>query len=297
MIAPPTFAVVRAGVVRLAVWLVLLGLTLLCAPSAFAGVRVDTFIRTGPDPFTTSTTADFTFESNVADVEFWCKLDEAPEYVLCDGATWHLEGLALGPHTVWVFAFDPRTEQVDPSPPSWEWTVEEAPPPLDAGSPGGDGGVPGDDAGTGPDGGSSGGDAGTGGADGGPAPSDAGTGDPDGGTAGGDAGPGGGDGGPSPSDAGTGGSDGGTSSNEDGGTNPGGGEDGGTPADDAGTPDGDAGTGDDAGRPDPVPPDDTPDSDALDYLGSGMGCTGAPAPGAVAGLLLLVLALRRRRGS
>ncbi|MCY1018922.1 hypothetical protein [Pyxidicoccus sp. MSG2] len=305
MIAPPTFDLVRAGVMRVAGWLVLLGLTLLCAPSAFAGDgEVRTHILTGPDDFTTSTTADFTFASNVADAEFWCRLDEGPVYVLCDGDTWHLEGLAPGPHSIQVYAYDWREDLVDETPATWEWTVEELPPPLDAGSPGDDGGVPGGDAGTGADGGSSGGDAGTGDADGGPSPSDAGTGDHDGGPAGGDAGTGGGDGGPSPSDAGTGGGDGGTSGDEDGGANPGGGEDGGTPAEDAGTAnedggtgDGDGGTGDDAGRPDPVPPDDAPTSDALDYLGSGMGCTGAPAPGAVAGLLLLMLALRRRRGS
>jgi hypothetical protein len=262
MIAPPTFNMVRAGMARVAGWLVLLGLTLLCVPSAFAGDWVDTSILTGPDEVTTSTTADFTFESTATDPGFWCALDEELPYEPCDDGTWHREGLAPGPHLFRVYSYNRQTGLVDKTPAFWEWTVEEVPPPLDAGSPGGDGGMPGGDAGTGADGGPSGGDAGTG--------------DTDGGTPAGDAGTHA-DGGPSPSDAGTG--------------------DSGTPAEDAGTADGDGGASDDAGRPDPVPPDDTPTDEALDYLGSGMGCTGAPAPGAVAGLLLLVLALRRRRGS
>ncbi|WP_163991792.1 hypothetical protein [Pyxidicoccus caerfyrddinensis] len=297
MIAPPTFDLVRAGMARVAGWLVLLGLTLLCVPSAFAGDSrdVETYIRSAPEATTTSTTADFTFDSNVADAGFWCLLDEEQAYEPCEDGTWHREGLAPGPHSFWVYAYDRGTGKVDESPARSEWTVEELPPPLDAGSPDGDGGVPGGDAGTGADGGPSQGDAGTGDSDGGTPTGDAGT-HADGGPSSSDAGTHA-DGGPSPSDAGTGDSDGGTSGNGDGGTTPGGGGDGGTPAEDAGTADEDGGTGDDAGRPDPVPPDDTPTDEALDYLGSGMGCTGAPAPGAVAGLLLLVLALRRRRGS
>lgn len=258
MIAPPSFDTVRAPVARVAGWLVLLGVALLLVPSAFAGdlPDLDTFILTGPDAVTASTSADFTFRSsdNNRDPEFWCALDDE-DYAPCHDGTWHREGITPGLHVFWVYSHDKQTGRVDGTPASWEWMVEEAPPPLDAGSPGGDagtggndGGTPAGDAGPGEDGGSSGGDAGTGGNDGGPAGSDAGTGDGDGGT----------------------------------------------PADDGGTSDEDGGVHGDGGPPGPVPPGDAMPPDALDYLGGGMGCTGAPAPGAMTGLLLLVLALRRR---
>ncbi|WP_164012714.1 MYXO-CTERM sorting domain-containing protein [Pyxidicoccus trucidator] len=178
-------------------------------------------------------------------------------------------------------------------------------PESDAGTGGNDGGSSGSDAGTGGnDGGSSGTDAGTGGNDGGSSGTDAGAGDNDGGTSEPDGGPGDNDGGTAEDDAGPGDTDGGSPGNEDGGT-PGeddggtsGGEDSGTSGEDGGTSPGeDAGTGDsqDAGRPGPVPPGDERPPNALDYLGGGMGCTGAPAPGALAGLMLLVFALHRRR--
>lgn len=250
----------------------LLGGLLLAAPSALAGdtQELDTFILTGPDLVTASTTADFTFRSSLTNraAEFWCSLDDEP-YAPCDSGTWHREGIAPGPHVFWVYAYDSLLGRVDETPANWEWQVEEAPPPLDAGCPDGD--------------------AGTGNLDAG-APCDAGTGDLDAGSpvdAGTDAGTGSDAGSPGDTDAGPGPAD-------DGGTT---GTDAGVPADDAGTPVEDAGTAQDGGRPDdPVPPGDTTPPDALDYLGSGMGCTGAPAPVAVTGLMLLVLALRRRRG-
>lgn len=285
MIAPPSFDSVRAPVARVAGWLVLLMMALLLVPSAFAGdlPDLDTFILTGPDAVTASTSADFTFRSsdNNRDPEFWCALDDE-DYAPCHDGTWHREGITPGMHVFWVYSHDKQTGRVDGTPASWEWMVEEATPPLDAGSPGGDAGTGADggptagDAGPGEDGGSPGADAGTGGNDGGSTAGDAGP-EEDGGPSGGDAGTGGNDGGPAGSDAGTG----------DG--------DGGTPAEDGGTSDEDGGVHGDGGPPGPVPPGDVMPPDALDYLGGGMGCTGAPAPGAMTGLLLLVLALRRQR--
>lgn len=274
MIAPPCFRVMRGPLVRTLGWLLLVELALLAVPSAFAGDRpdLDTFILTGPPDFTSSTTADFTFESNaVGEHGYWCKLDDEEE-VPCDDGTWQRVGLAPGPHEVWVYAYEVQPRRVDTSPASWVWEVLEAPPPLDAGSPGGDGGVPGGDAGSpADDGGTSGSDAGPGGGDGGAAETDA--------------GPGGSDGGTSGSDAGPGDEDGGARGDEDGGTS---GEDAGPAGEDGGTtPDGDAGQ---------EPSGDATPPDSLDYLGAGMGCTGAPAPAALAGLMLLVLALHRRRG-
>jgi len=251
MIAPPNFDVVRGPVVRVLGWLGLVGLALLVVPSAIAGdqVDLDTFILTGPPPFTSSTTAAFTFRSTVirGTPEFWCALDDEA-YAPCHDGTWQRKDLALGSHLFWVYAYDPRTQRVDATPANWEWVVEEGP--YDGG---GDAGSPDDDGGS--------------------PSSDAGPRDNDGGTAEADAGPGSHDGGTPGEDAGTLG-DGGTLPDEDAGTDAPG----------------------DAGQPGPVPPGDTLPPDALDFLGGGMGCTGAPAPGALAGLTLLVLALHRRRG-
>jgi MYXO-CTERM domain-containing protein len=308
MMRPLSFHGVLAEVSRVVGWLVVL--LLLPAPFAFAGDgELDTFILTGPDSFTTSTTADFTFDSNLTTrpVEFWCALD-AEDSEPCNSRTWHREGITPGPHRFFVYAYDRARGRVDNSPAEWPWTVEETP--LDAGSPGGDagsgndGGSTGSDAGSDVDGGSSGSDAGST-VDGGSSGSDAGS-DIDGGSSGGDAGSSE-DGGSTGSDAGTSGNDGGSPASDAGSTDGGGspgndagtaGNDGGSSGDaDGGTsPDDDGGTpGEDGGSTDPVPPGDTPSSDALDYLDSGMGCTGAPAPGAMTGLVLLALALRRRR--
>ncbi len=294
MIAPPTFDIVRAPMVRALGWRVLVALALLAMPSAFAGDTpdLDTFIHTGPPPVTTSTTADLSFSSTAANALFMCALDDE-DYAPCDEGTWHRDNITPGEHRFWVYSMTRSSGRVDDTPASWEWVVEEAPP-LDAGSPEGDGGVPEGDAGSpAGDGGASDADAGPGGNDGGTAGSDAGPGEVDGGgsgsdagpggdggASGGDAGPGGNDGGATQADAGPGGNDGGTSGGEDGGVS---GEDGGTAP------------GDDAGQPGQVPPGDTPLTDELDYLGSGMGCTGAPAPATLAGLMLLMLALHRRR--
>jgi MYXO-CTERM domain-containing protein len=283
MIVPPTFAVIRARLMRVLLGLGAWVLAMVAAAPALAGDRrePDTTILTGPDLETASPTADFTFESTATRAAFHCLLDGevSSEYVPCD-TPWRVEGLAPGEHLLRVYSVDLDTELPDPSPALWEWRVVEGPP-LDAGSP--DAGPGGQDGGpSGSDGGTPGGeDSGTPGGDGGaPGGEDAGTSGGDGGTPGGeDAGSSGG------SDSGTpGGEDAGTSSGEDAGT--------GAP-DDAGTPGGGADAGD--GQPLPPPPDDTLTPEALDYLGGGVGCTGAPAPGALAGLLLLVLALHRRR--
>ncbi|MFP2933052.1 MYXO-CTERM sorting domain-containing protein [Pyxidicoccus sp. 3LG] len=283
MIAPFSFHHIRAQLARALAWLLLV-LALLMMPSALAGDRPepDTFIITRPEEVTSSTTADFTFESTATQAGFLCAVDDEPE-APCDSGAWQREGLSPGFHTFSVYSFDLEDPKlVDETPAVWEWDVV-AEPPLDGGVP--DGGS------TGEDGGSSGSDAGPGGNDGGSSGNDAGSPGGDAGTATGDGGSTGSDAGsPGGRDAGPGGDDGGTSGGEDSGT-PGG--DGGAPGDD------DAGTGDgtpDAGGDDnPRPPDDPGSPEALDYLGGGVGCTGAPAPGAVAGLLLLVLALRRRR--
>lgn len=276
---------------------------LLVAPRAFAGDRdgPDTFIDEGPEDGTTSTTADFVVRSTAVRAEFWCLLDDEEDYRPCS-RTPRYEGLAPGEHSFFVYSYDPDTGKVDREPAEWFWVVVEEGPPLDAGSTGGDGGS----------------DAGAPGEDGGTPDLDAGT--ADGGTSGGEDAGGGTDAGqdagaPGGTDAGSpGGNDAGSPGDTDagspGGTDAGapGGQDAGSPGgDDAGAPGGeDAGGGDtdggstdgglpDGGSPGDVPPGDGVPPEALDYLGGGVGCTGAPAPGAVAGLLLLVLALRRRR--
>jgi MYXO-CTERM domain-containing protein len=293
-----SFHVTRARLCRLALVLVLAA-----APGALAGDRPtpQTHIDEGPEAVTTATTADFVLRATVGGrtlpgALFWCSLDEG-EFLPCEPAH-RVEGLGVGPHLLVVYAVDPETGRTDAEEPAfWEWMVEEGAPPMDAGSPGGDGGVPGDG---GTSGGQDGGSSTDGGTSGG---QDAGT-ELDAGTSGGqDAGSPGNDAGTSTgSDAGTSGNpDAGSPGNPDAGTSTG--SDAGSPGNpDAGTSGGDdAGPGDieDAGSPGGggVPPGDdgVPPEEALDYLGGGVGCTGAPAPSAVAGLLLLVLAIRRRR--
>jgi MYXO-CTERM domain-containing protein len=259
MIAPPTFnCVLKARLLRALGAFLLWVLALLAVPSALAGDRgePDTAIVTGPDAVTSASTADFTFRSTATRAAFFCQLDDGADFLPCE-TPWHLEGLAPGSHALRVYSLDLDIERADPEPALWEWEVVEDGPPLDAGSP--DGGAPDNDAGPG-------------GQDGGS------TGDEDAGPAGGE------DGGP-PGEV-----DAGTSGGDDAG--PGDPEDAGTPG--GGTDAGDAGDAGDA-PPGPPPPDGNAPPDALDYLGGGVGCTGAPAPGAVAGLLLLVLALHRRR--
>lgn len=293
MIPPPNLYCMRARLMRALGALLLWVLALVAVPVALAGDQFDpeTTIVTGPPPETSSTTADFTFESTAPRLRtaFYCRLDgdELTEYVLCE-TPWHVEGLEPGYHSLWVYSVNLDNGRPDPSPALWEWMVVPEGPPLDAGSPDGGG-----DAGPGDvDGGTSGNEDGGGSGDAGP-------GDTDGGTSGG------GDGGASgDEDGGAAGSDGGTAGNEDAGPS---GGDGGSPgnddagsADDAGTPGGDGGTSDagtpgDDGPSDPPPSDGDVPTDSLDYLGGGVGCAGAPAPGAVVGLLLLALALRRRR--
>jgi hypothetical protein len=147
-------------------WLAL-ALTLLAAPGALAGDRpggLDTFIDEKPAEVTTSTTADFVFRATVANAEFWYSIDDEP--FVQSGRTLRREGLEPGLHFIWVYAHDLDTGDTDTSPAFWMWTVEEGPPPVDAGSPGEDAGTvdagsPGQDAGT-VDAGTSGGqDAGT----------------------------------------------------------------------------------------------------------------------------------------
>ena len=165
MIAPLTFAVVRARLLQVLGGLALWVVAAVAVPPAFAGDRnaPETTIVTGPDLETPSTTADFTFESTAARAAFFCMLDDSPEFVSCE-TPWHVEGLAPGAHVLWVYSLDLDTEQADQTPAMWEWTVVEGPPAdagsPDAGSPGGDGGPGGET-----DGGVPGGDAGTGGED------------------------------------------------------------------------------------------------------------------------------------
>ncbi|NMO20589.1 hypothetical protein HPC49_33995 [Pyxidicoccus fallax] len=227
MIVPPTLVFVRARVMQLLGALVLLVLALVAVPTAFAGDRLppETRILTGPASVTSSTTADFTFESTATRAEFFCWLESngtvGAEFDC--GTPWHLEGLAPGDHVLWVYSVDLDLELADQTPEFWEWTVV-AGEPVDAG-------VPGSDAGT----------------------------------------------------------DGGPSGDEDAGT-----VDSGTPGgEDAGTPGGEPDAG--AEQPGPPPTEDPAPPSVLDYLGGGVGCTGAPAPGALTGLVLLVLALHRRR--
>jgi|GEM_PF-510213 len=103
----------------------------------------DTLIILAPADPSQSTTASFGFDATVDDVAgYWCALDPpvgppAPgDYVACEAVmTW--EGLAEGPHALWVFVVN-EAGTADPTPASHRWTIDLSAPETEivAGPPG-----------------------------------------------------------------------------------------------------------------------------------------------------------------
>jgi CSLREA domain-containing protein len=92
----------------------------------------DTTIGTAPPATTEVTTATFTFTANEPVEEFECSLDGAP-FASCEPPV-ELQGLAFGEHTFEVRAID-LAGNVDSSPASHTWTVEQpVPPPAECGT-------------------------------------------------------------------------------------------------------------------------------------------------------------------
>jgi hypothetical protein len=98
-------------------------------PASFAWVidsdPSDTAIDSGPADPTASTTATFLFSSTPAGATFECSLDGAT-FSAC-GSPQSYTGLAVGAHGFEVRARD-AAGNADPTPASWTWTVDVAPP-------------------------------------------------------------------------------------------------------------------------------------------------------------------------
>src|ERR671916_853542 len=89
----------------------------------------ETTIDSGPKDPTSDTSATFEFSSDESDATFQCALDGG-NFATCDSGRTYT-GLTVGEHTLRVQAIDP-TENVDPTPAEYTWTVE--PPNTPAGS-------------------------------------------------------------------------------------------------------------------------------------------------------------------
>lgn len=85
----------------------------------------DTTITGGPSQFDASTSATISFTSNDPTATFQCSLDGAP-FTACSSPKTYT-GLSEGPRTARVRAID-LVGNIDPSPASWSWTVDLAPP-------------------------------------------------------------------------------------------------------------------------------------------------------------------------
>lgn len=88
-------------------------------------IAPETELLTAPDPIIYVSTASFTFSSSEADSTFECSLNGAPFTACTPPQDFHV--LPDGRHTFQVRAID-RAGNVDPTPASWEWTVDTAPP-------------------------------------------------------------------------------------------------------------------------------------------------------------------------
>ena len=89
----------------------------------------ETTIDSGPDATTSDTSARFEFSSNETEATFECSLDGG-NFAACSSPRTY-NGLTVGEHTLRVQAKDP-TENVDPTPATYIWTVE--PPNTPAGT-------------------------------------------------------------------------------------------------------------------------------------------------------------------
>jgi hypothetical protein len=85
----------------------------------------NTTIDSGPDATTSDTSANFEFSSNESDATFECALDGG-NFTACSSPRTYT-GLTVGDHRLQVQAIDP-TENVDPTPAEYTWTVDTSGP-------------------------------------------------------------------------------------------------------------------------------------------------------------------------
>ena len=93
-----------------------------------------TSISAKPASMTGLTSATFFFASSEAGSSFECSLDSEEDWEPCSPKKSY-SGLSIGPHEFWVRATDPAGN-VDPSPATWSWTIEDtSEPPADETAP------------------------------------------------------------------------------------------------------------------------------------------------------------------
>ena len=85
----------------------------------------DTSITSKPSNPSNSSSAEFTFSSDVTDSTFECKIDGV-DFTLCTSPQ-NYTGLAEGAHTFSVHAIDPIGNP-DPTPATYAWTIDTTPP-------------------------------------------------------------------------------------------------------------------------------------------------------------------------
>jgi len=88
----------------------------------------ETTITAAPPATTSSSGASFSFVSSASESTFACSLDAGP-FTLCSSPAAY-SGLAVGVHSFQVKAVDPAGTS-DPTPASYNWTIEPPPPPPD----------------------------------------------------------------------------------------------------------------------------------------------------------------------
>ena len=100
-------------------------------PSPLDTTPPETTIDSGPSGATTATSATFTFSSSEPSSTFECSLDSPDVFTTCTSPQAY-SSLAIGSHTFRVRATD-AAANVDPTPASRTWTVENPAPPPPAG--------------------------------------------------------------------------------------------------------------------------------------------------------------------
>ncbi|MBL8787415.1 MAG: hypothetical protein JNJ59_21105, partial [Deltaproteobacteria bacterium] len=93
----------------------------------------DTFVLSGPQNPSQSSTANFVFGSNVANPSAWfCAIDVAGaaptqnQWFACDD-TWTWTNLAEGPHKIWVYVVN-ELGVADTTPATYSWVIDTVPP-------------------------------------------------------------------------------------------------------------------------------------------------------------------------
>jgi hypothetical protein len=90
-----------------------------------------TSISAKPASMTGSTSATFFFNSSESGSSFECSLDSEEDWEPCALPKKSYSGLSIGRHEFWVRATD-AAGNVDPSPETWNWTIEDtSEPPVD----------------------------------------------------------------------------------------------------------------------------------------------------------------------